>query len=226
MKNFEEALSQFGFKCEKSTDGFITNFSFIRKKEKSDERIFISQKRYKKTIDTYDNKILIPKVRISFYEVERILGEILSKDFKKLYTIHQNSFVDVERNGIDGLHREEGLFVVNTELEMEKYTNFLKDFYHKHAQPFFERFKELKDADGHISTLENNQLQSFVSDAGANTALHRAVIIKYLSKNPDAENYHKHVKKELHDNLDEGVITDMFNLLLKIESKLQVSVKV
>jgi hypothetical protein len=157
---------------------------------------------------------------VTFPQVEQVIADAvgISPD-SDLGTIHQHVFPEV---GLPGLVIDKHLFNVNSEAEEKIFAVYLREFYDKGAEPFFEHYTTMEIVDEHISALPEEQMQSFITDSGGNTALHRALVIKTLAHNPGATDYCRTWKKSLFEEINDGTVKRMYDLLIKIADKLQI----
>jgi hypothetical protein len=184
--------------------------------------IKLPRRDYSTGLNTYNRKFETPWASIAFREVEQVLAEALGFAVKDLDTIYQRLFPDTENLEVSGVVKEGRMVQVNSEAEERAFAGYVKHFYETGARPFFERFTTLKAVDDHLSTFPTSKMQKFVTDAGGNSALHRIVTIKFLSSNPSALEYYRASKKDLSENLDGGVLTQMYDRLMKVADKLQI----
>ena len=187
------------------------------------EKIYVTYRDYSTDQNPNNNKFETPWVRVTFPQVEQVIADAagISPD-SDLGTIHQHVFPEV---GLPGLIIDKRLFNVNSETEEKIFAGYLREFYDKGAGPFFEHYATLEAVDEHISALPEAQMQSFITDSGGNTALHRALVIKALTHNPGAADYYRTWKKSLLEDIKDGTVKRMYDLLINIADKLQIKDK-
>lgn len=218
----EQILTSEGFSCTVTDGGLVKNFTFRRNAGDRTEMIKLPRRAYSTGLNTYIMKFETPWASIAFDEVEQVLAEALGFSQEDLDTIHQRLFPDTENLAVPGVTKEGRMFLVNSEAEERSFTGYFKQFYETGARHFFERFTTLKAVDEHLSILPVNKMQKFVTDAGGNSALHRIVAIKFLSHNSGALEFYRESKKDLFENRDGGVVTQMYDRLLKVADKLEI----
>lgn len=219
MKKIEEALVTFGFDCTTSSDGVVTGYFFRRRKKNLDEIITVSGRKHGKGFTEYNVKMQIPRPCIAFPEVENLISEVTGDSPDNFYTVSQGVSKQVAEAGVKGLILDNFAIEVNADHEAERYCEFMHEVYNKYAVPFYERFQKLQNVDDYL-TANPQDKDHLISNSGGNTALHRIVVIKYLCKNPGAQEYHRSVKDELQKKIDNKTIASMNEVLLKIEKKL------
>ncbi|SHH13480.1 hypothetical protein SAMN04488109_2817 [Chryseolinea serpens] len=219
MINLEHIFDEAGFTCRQSKVGYITVYAFTRETAGRKEKIYITHRDYSTSQNPNNNKFETPWVRVTFQRVEQVIAEVAGLSPDDLGTIHQHAFLEV---GLPGLVLDKRLFNVNSESEENIFAGYLKEFYDKGARPFFERYTTLESVDEQISALPDEQLQSFITDSGGNMALHRALVIKVLTRNPGTIDYLSTWKKILFEDINDSTVKRMYDLLLKFADKLQI----
>lgn len=219
MIRLEHIFDEAGFTCRRSKIGYITTYVFSRTAAGRKEKIYVTHRDYSTSQNPNDNKFETPWVRVTFHQVEHVIAEVAGLSPDNLGTIHQHAFPEV---GLPRLVLDKRLFNVNSETEEKVFADYLREFYVKGARPFFEHYTTLESVDEQISALPDEQLQSFITDSGGNMALHRALVIKVLTRNPGVINYYSTWKKLLLEDIDDSTVKRMYDLLLKCADKLQI----
>jgi len=220
----ENSLNEYGFECSKVTDGFSVEYFFRRKKAEFDQIILVYGERHRIGINEVNVKMRTPQPCIAFHVVESILAKAIGVSGESFYTIFEDVSRALASAGVSGLVLNNGYFDVNTEQEETAFADLLKRVFNEHGSAFFERFDELQKADNHLSTLTEKDFRWFLSPVGGNVIVHRAAIIKHLSGNPKAEEYHRYLKTGMQKKLDVKALADMYAILLNIEREMELNI--
>jgi len=219
MIKLEHIFDEAGFTCARSKVSYVTTYAFTRAEAGRKEKIYVTHRDFSTSQNPNNIKLEPPWVRVNFPQVEQVIAEVAGLSPDDLGTIHLHAFPEV---GLPGLVMDKRLFNVNSETEENIFAGYLKEFYDMGAKPFFERYTTLESVDEHISALPDEQMQSFITDSGGNTALHRALVIKALTRNPGTIDYFNTWKKLLFEDINNSNVKRMYDLLLKVADKLQI----
>jgi hypothetical protein len=206
----EHVFDEVGFTAKRSTVGHVTAYAFSRTTAGRKEHIYVTHRR---------DKFERPWVSVAFPQVEQVIGEAAGVSPDNMDTIHRFTFPEVAS---PRLIMDRHMMNVNNEAEKKIFSEYLHEFYEMGARPFFESYTTLEALDAQISSLPDEQMQSFITDSGGNTALHRALVIKALTHNPGTTDYYQAWKKILFPDIGDASVKRMYDLLIDVAGKLQI----
>jgi hypothetical protein len=210
MMTLEHIFDEVGFTAKRSKTGHVTAYAFTRTTAGRKEQIYLTHR---------GNKFEMPWVRVAFPQVEQVIGEAAGISPDDMGTIHRHAFPELAP---PALTMDKRMINVSTEAEEKIFGAYLMEFYKKGAKRFFESYTTLEALDAEISALPDEQMQSFITDSGGNTALHRALVIKALAHNPGTTEYYLAWKKMLLPDIGDATVKKMYDLLINIAGKLQI----
>jgi hypothetical protein len=148
-------------------------------------------------------------------EIQKVLGGSL--DDYTIYTLPKlDKIPDDIEHAIYNNHIE---FIVKDVDDITKVIFFLKTFYYETAIPFFEKYKTIYDVNQKLSSLDRNEVTSFITNDG-NTVFYRELTIKYLTNSPDFEEYYAYILKEFETVKGQETFDEIVQNLKKIKQNL------
>jgi hypothetical protein len=154
-----------------------------------------------------------------FPAVENMIGDIVTPEFRSLYTIHKRFDGADYQELINELPaRDNTWFSIGSPEAMTIFGTLVKAFYIREAAPFFEQYQTL---DAVIATLEKMpwaEEQQLLTSYSNTSSLRRLIILR-LAGNPAYEAFLAIYKASLAENALAGVTPDttMYEELLKAE---------